>query len=56
VGQELLTSNIPLQGNNYLGIVADFINIHKAGFVTSGNYSTLANGNPFQAIGTGLVE
>jgi hypothetical protein len=56
VGQELLSSNIPLQGNNYLGIVADYFSIHNTGFVVGDNYSTLANGNPFKAVGTGLVE
>jgi Putative Flp pilus-assembly TadE/G-like len=56
VGQELLASNIPLQGYKYLGLVADFMDIHNTGFITSADYSGLSGGNPFQTIGAGLVE
>jgi hypothetical protein len=56
VGQELRVSNIPLQGNNYFGIVADWISINNTGFTPSANYSTLANGNPFHVTGSGIIE
>jgi len=56
VGQEFLASNIPLQGYKYLGLVADFTSIHNTVWVTSADYSGLANGSPFQTIGAGLVE
>jgi hypothetical protein len=56
VGQELTVSNIPLQGNNYVGIVADWMSIQNTGFTPSADYSTLAGGNPFHITGASLIE
>ena len=55
---QALTVVCNLQPINYLGVVADHIQINNAGFAAAANYSTLANGNPFRPNGggAGLVE
>lgn len=52
--QELVTSNVTLQGTNYFGVVADYAVMNNTAFNPSANYSSLANGTPF-ASGKGVA-
>ncbi len=43
-------------GNQYTGIVADYLAMHNTGLAMTANYSMLADGNPFHPAGGGLVQ
>jgi Flp pilus assembly protein TadG len=51
-GQELIASNVTLEGKKYFGVVADYCAINNSGFYPSDDYSSLANGTPFTSVNT----
>ena len=51
-GQELSSSNVTLEGNNYFGVVSDYCAMNNTAFYPSANYSSLANGTPFNSTAT----
>lgn len=51
-GQELIASNVTLEGSNYFGVVADYVTISNSGFYPSNDYSSLANATPFTSVST----
>lgn len=46
-GQELVASNVTLQGTKYFGVVADYAAMNNTNFSPSADYSSLDNGTPF---------
>ena len=55
LNQQIATVNFNVTCNNYLGIVADSLDLKNGSLTVKSDYSTLAHGNPFHN-SPGLVE